>query len=375
MEQKITLNMIPGGVLPIAHASQNDNNRDITFLLTEGGSDYTLGALTTVQITLKRPDGAVYSFYPTFTTDTNEIKAAFFDDLTAVAGDCIAEVRVDDGSKIGSANFILRVEPSPEDAVIYNSIVTNKQGLIVFGGRPSTDYGIVVSEAPTFEKPTRKQTIINIPGRSGSIVRQEDAWNDVTRKYKIWVAKDRRQDLVRAIEAVTGWLNRHVGSDMANYGYFRLEDSFEPEYYRLAYYSGGDSFVNDLMQAGEAELKFTCRPERFLKSGDIEQEITGASFTLYNPTNFKAKPIITFEATGPSLISFIGGGGGSLSFALASGDAGISFDCETLQAFNCGGANGKTSYSSEPYLDPGLNACYTTGTYSKLFVTPRFYVI
>ena len=78
MKQKITLNMIPGGVLPIVHASQNDDNRGATFLLTEGGSDYTLGALTTVQITLKRPDGETYSVYPIFTTDTINLEVCYF---------------------------------------------------------------------------------------------------------------------------------------------------------------------------------------------------------------------------------------------------------------------------------------------------------
>ena len=37
--------------------------------------------------------------------------------------------------------------------------LTNKRGLIVYGGGASSDYGIVVSEAPSFDKPQRKSSV------------------------------------------------------------------------------------------------------------------------------------------------------------------------------------------------------------------------
>ena len=71
---------------------------------------------------------------------------------------------------------------------------TNKQGLIVYGGESSTDYGMVVSEAPAYKRPTRKQTVYTVPGRNGSIVFQEDAWEDVPRPYNVFIAEDLQED-------------------------------------------------------------------------------------------------------------------------------------------------------------------------------------
>ena len=110
---------------------------------------------------------------------------------------------------------------------------TNKRGLIVYGGEASADYGMVIAEAPTFEKATRKATVYNVPGRNGSIIFQQDAFNDVGRSYKVWLAPDEGEDLADKVSACSAWL-------ISCTGYQRLEDSFEPDVYRLAYYNGGN---------------------------------------------------------------------------------------------------------------------------------------
>ena len=40
-------------------------------------------------------------------------------------------------------------------AKLFNEL-TNRQGLIVYGGEASSDYGMVIAEAPSFDQPTRK---------------------------------------------------------------------------------------------------------------------------------------------------------------------------------------------------------------------------
>ena len=109
-----------------------------------------------------------------------------------------------------------------------NSLGTNKQGLIVYGDGSSADYGMVVAEAPAFERPSRKQTVYKVPGRNGAVIVQQDAWEDVGRSYKVWLTKDKDKDLVQYFNAVEAWLN-------SQNGYQRLEDSFEPDVFRLAY--------------------------------------------------------------------------------------------------------------------------------------------
>ena len=47
---------------------------------------------------------------------------------------------------------------------------TNKQGLFIFNGEASDDFGIVIAKAPNFEKAIRKSSAVDIPGRNGSVV-------------------------------------------------------------------------------------------------------------------------------------------------------------------------------------------------------------
>ena len=65
-------------------------------------------------------------------------------------------------------------------AKLFNEF-TNRRGLIVYGGEASSDYGMVVAEAPSFERPTRKQSVYTVPGRNGAVVFQQAAWDDVSR--------------------------------------------------------------------------------------------------------------------------------------------------------------------------------------------------
>ena len=120
--------------------------------------------------------------------------------------------------------------------------VTNKQGLIVYSGGASTDYGIVVSEAPAFEKPNKRLQVFNIPGRNGSVIIEDKSFDDTVRNYEVWLSDNEGLDLNETIYKVCEWL-------FSPSGYQRLEDSFEPDVFRLAYFSTTASFssYSDLM--------------------------------------------------------------------------------------------------------------------------------
>lgn len=257
-------------------------------------------------------------------------------------------------------------------AKLFNQF-TNKQGLIVYDGESSADFGMVVAEAPVFEQPTRKMTVYQVPGRSGDIVFPQDAWNDVQRKYKIWVAEDSYLDLPTKVRAFTSWLNSKTG-------YLRLEDSFEPDVFRLAYYTGGDNVTNDLMQHGETTLTFTCRPERFFKEGENVITFTGGGYKnldMFNPTRFNSKPLIYIEG---SDLLLVGASGSSLNvFA----DGNILLDCDKMAAYKKVGlkwTNANSSVTGDfPYFKPGNPHLYIDdalgGTWTKVEVTPRYYTI
>lgn len=247
---------------------------------------------------------------------------------------------------------------------LFNS-ATNKRGLIVFGGEASADYGIVVSEAPTFERPTRQQTVYNVPGRSGSVVIQRDAWNDVVRKYKVWLSVLPNANLVQNVDAFAAWLNSQTG-------YVRLEDSFEPEVFRLAYYSGGNDISNEMMQFGECSLAFTCKAQRFYKSGEYPIEVVNGTY-LNNPTRFVSKPLIHIEVASASTVQVSTGYGQAMTAAVTDY---LNIDCETMNAYRLPTENKNSEISGKfMQLQPGRNGIWITGSPTLVTITPRWFTI
>ena len=241
------------------------------------------------------------------------------------------------------------------------NIATNKHGLIVYGGESSADYGMVVSEAPAYERPNRKQTVYTVPGRNGAVVFQDDAWEDVIRSYNVWIAKG-VQALSVKVDAFEAMLNSMKG-------YQRLEDNFEPDIFRLAYYSGGNNFSNNMTQYGEATISFTCRPERFLKTGEQEVMVINGD-KLQNFTRFTSKPLIHIEGSGTVTVSI---GGNTISASVTDY---INIDCETMNAYRLAAENKNSDISgSFPVINPGENTVGITGTTTKVTVVPRYFTI
>ena len=247
----------------------------------------------------------------------------------------------------------------------------NKQGLIVFGGERSDDYGMVVSEAPSFERARRKQTVITVPGRTGDVVFQEDAWEDVPRPYNVFIAEDLQEDsggnisgtLAERVDNFEAMLNSKTG-------YQRLEDNFEPDVYRRAYYSGGDGFTNELLAVGRATINFTCDARRFLKSGDDPVSVINGD-TIKNPTRFASKPIIHIEASNETISVSIGG-----KTITAEVTDYINIDCERMNAYRLPVENKNDKISgSFPTIPSGSNTIGITGTYTKVEITPNWFTV
>lgn len=250
-------------------------------------------------------------------------------------------------------------------------IGANKQGLIVFGGERSDNYGMVVSEAPSFERARRKQTVITVPGRTGDVVFQEDAWEDVPRPYNVFIAEDLQEDsggnisgtLAERVDNFEAMLNSKTG-------YQRLEDNFEPDVYRRAYYSGGDGFTNELLAVGRATINFTCDARRFLKSGEDLVEVINGD-TLTNPTRFASKPLIHIEASNKTIGITINGK--TITAVVADY---INIDCEKMNAYRLAAENKNADISGDfPTIASGSNAITITGTPTKVTIKPNWFII
>lgn len=115
IEQTYRIDMIPDGAPVVVHVSQYDTAaRRLSFELYNGGVAYELPAGAVASIAGTKPDNT--SFLYAMTVSGNLVSIDLQQQMALVAGDVPAEIQITNSSgKIGSANFVIRVERGPID--------------------------------------------------------------------------------------------------------------------------------------------------------------------------------------------------------------------------------------------------------------------
>ena len=110
--QAIKLNLIPGGVIPVANCSQYDVGRVFTFTIYDGNSPASLTSGTTVKVEGTKPSRHAFSYgSPTATISGNVVTVSTADQMTAEAGTVECKlVLTYSGQVIGTAMFLLECE-------------------------------------------------------------------------------------------------------------------------------------------------------------------------------------------------------------------------------------------------------------------------
>lgn len=110
---KINLSVIPGDALPVIHLSQYDKNlTTLEFHLFGPIEDYAIPNNSSVTIIGTKPDNTGFEYGCTYSGNT--VTVSVRDQMTVVAGNTPAQLRVTDssGNLLHTLRFILAVEPS-----------------------------------------------------------------------------------------------------------------------------------------------------------------------------------------------------------------------------------------------------------------------
>lgn len=237
-----------------------------------------------------------------------------------------------------------------------------KHGAIIWAGKSSQDFGIVVENPPAIKRPARKFTKYTVPGRNGDIVEQQDAWDNYTQTYTIWAGGNDYGSAPITYSAISSWL-------LSPKGYQRLEDNFEPDIFREAYFVGPMEADNLLTKVGRCELSFVCKPQRFLKIGEKTTSYTQTS-DLYNPTQFDAKPLIKVTGSGDGTVTLNG-----VTMTITGMTDYLYIDCEAMNVYRLESENKNSLVSgSFPTIAPGKNTLTFTGV-TRVEITPRYFEI
>lgn len=233
-------------------------------------------------------------------------------------------------------------------------------GVIIFNNKSSADCRIQVAHPPGYAYPERDYAITHIPGRNGDIIQDNGCYKNVERTYEVSFDAP-NEDFATYANAVSAWLHSTTG-------YARLEDSYEPNYYRMATYQESNIFENLYNQAGTATIVFECKPQRFLKTGDNIITIQN-SLTIMNPTGFEAYPL--FKVTGTSGVLTVNGN----SITFSSIDNFVMLDCELQDAYKENINKNSTISGTFPVLKTGSNTISWTGGISSVTMKPRWWTI
>ncbi len=233
-------------------------------------------------------------------------------------------------------------------------------GVIIFNNKSSADCRIQVAHPPGYTYPERDYTITHIPGRNGDIIQDNGCYKNVERTYEVSFDAP-NEDFATYANAVSAWLHSTTG-------YARLEDSYEPNYYRMATYQESNIFENLYNQAGTATIVFECKPQRFLKTGDNTIAIQN-SLTIMNPTGFEAYPL--FKVTGTSGVLTVNGN----SITFSSIDDFVMLDCELQDTYKENINKNSTISGTFPVLKTGSNTISWTGNISSVTMKPRWWTI
>lgn len=132
----------------------------------------------------------------------------------------------------------------------------------------------MVSGSGAFNAPERDVSVISIPGRNGDLIIDNGRYKNIKVEYPGFIAKNFQQNA----RGARSWLTSPLG-------YKRLEDDYNPDEFRLARFIDGLEFeMLGENEAGETTVTFDCLPQRFLKSGEEENTISGENGPVYgNP--------------------------------------------------------------------------------------------
>lgn len=228
----------------------------------------------------------------------------------------------------------------------------------VWADETSFSKGLTVERCPSFGAGQRIVEKTAIPGKSGDLVFDTGAFSNYIQSYEIWF-RDKSAGMISAAKNIAVWL-------LSPLGYQRLEDTYDPDVFRMAVYTGPIEIENWMLTYGRATLDFDCMPQRWLKSGQEPISVQSGDMILNQWQT--AKPLLIISGNGTIEINN--------AVISVSGTSGKYFiDCETENSYQNGiSLNGNMTVENNlfPSFPHGETQISFTGI-DSLQIIPRWW--
>lgn len=233
--------------------------------------------------------------------------------------------------------------------------------MIYFNGKNLTDFGCYSDELDSLQRPEWDFDEVEVPGRNGTLTFSNGRLKNIDVSYDCMIAKD----FATNYAGLMAFLQQDPE-------YHRLEGFAEKDSFRMARFKdSSDPKVSPWFQRATFSLAFDCKPQRFLKSGEVKIEVKSGE-SLYNQYLFNSQPFIRVYGYGTLYVGH---------YAVTISDYKMSYidlDCETMDAYN--GTTNLNAYVSMPsdnfpVLVPGENGIRAEGHITKIEITPRWWTV
>ena len=240
-----------------------------------------------------------------------------------------------------------------------------------YKNKDSRDYGILIRNKQTFDAPKRDIDFVSVPGRDGDLLIDNGRYPNIDMTYGIMLVApsinplnpNENIDLAEASKAVRQWL-------MSDYNYYQLTDSYDPDYFRLAVFSGNIKWETKNTNIAYSDINFNCKPYRYRIDGQKNLTTNTSALTLFNPESLFSLPRITVKGNGTLTITV-----NSVTYTVTNVVNSIIIDSEMMNIYNPNQStnyNQYASFSTFPKLKSGTNAITPGNNVTGIDIVPRW---
>ena len=248
-----------------------------------------------------------------------------------------------------------------------------------FGSYTSSTNGVYISGSGVYNAPERDYDPVKVPGRSGDLILSGESYRNIEVTYPAFISNNFKTNLA------------NFRSNLLSVnGYAKLTDTYHTDEFRAAYFPGPlEVSARSQNDAGEFDITFICKPQRFLVSGETAVTVASGG-SISNPTLYAAKPSIHVVGYGTLTI-------GSDVIEIANVFNAITIDSEIMDCYEASGvpvvnsaivgqavlkeadymgnANNAVEFSSNefPLLKPGTTGITYDNTITSVTIVPRWW--
>ena len=156
---------------------------------------------------------------------------------------------------------------------------------LTFDNENSLDYGVYITGEAVYNAPARAMEMVSVPGRNGAFPLDQGRFENISVKYPAGAFGETQTEFASNIMKFRNVL-------ASRYRYVRLSDDYNTDEFRLGMYrSGLETKPVSMSRAGEFDIIFDCKPQRFLVSGETPQ-----SASDWSDVETETGSIVTIEA-------------------------------------------------------------------------------